>query len=265
MRHIFPWLLCIFLFPASLCSQISKLKAEAKAGDPKAMLELSEKFLFGFGVDQSDDSSQYWLSQALATGSAEAQYLIGLQYTGMALSAKQYNEGIDLLRKAADQDHPASLLRLSEIYRQRNTGTDSDRFYNLSKAYHFAIRSGQLGDREGMTYTAECLLQGKGTDRNDSLGVAWMRKAADEKRFFPAMVRMGELMLAGTGCEHPEPFEALHYFRSVIDHPQANIEQKSLAKIGIHEVDKVLKELQNAMFEAGSFLPEEAFQYEIRE
>ncbi len=265
MRRI---VLVLVLLVSSLgvaTAQLPELRKRAAQGDAEAMLKLSEKYLFGFGVTENEDSSKYWLKRALATGDSEAQYLVGLQYTGIPKDARQYDEGVDLLQQSGEQDNRHALLRLSEIYRQRRTGTDSDRYYNLTKAYHFAVRSAQLGHKEGMVYAAECLLTGEGVEQDDSMGVAWMRRSADEKQFFPAMIRMGELLLGGTGQEHPAPFEALNYYRKVLASPAANVDQKSQAKIGIHEVDKALKELQNVMFEAGSFLPPAAFQYEIRE
>jgi len=265
MRHLFFIVALVFGLSGGLSAQVSDLLRKAADGDSEAMLKLSEKYLFGFGVDQSDDSSRYWLQQALATDDPEAQYLVGLQYTGMARDAAQFDEGMELMEKAAEQDHKESLVRLSEIYRERNTSTESDRYYNLRKSFHCATRAGELGHREAMAYAAECKLAGKGTEQNDSLGVAWMEKAASNGRFFPAMLRMGELRLAGVALSQPDPFGALAYFRAVMAHDRANVDQKSQARIGIHEVDKVLRQWQNVMFDAGSFLPHDAFQYEIRE
>ncbi len=95
MRLFLVLFLC--LTAAAVSGQVSKLHSRAENGDSKAMLELSEKYLFGLGVKKSDDSSRYWADQALKADDPEAQYLVGVRHTASAFDMTTFSKGIDLV------------------------------------------------------------------------------------------------------------------------------------------------------------------------
>lgn len=255
----------LFLLLASfLPAQISLLQQQAEGGDAKAMLELSEKYLFGLGVTQQDDSAQYWIKQALALGDPEALFLVGVREVGNVSNAKAYRTGIQHLEEAAEQGNVDAQLRLGDIYRQRRTGTPSDQYYDLAKAFGYSNQAAKAGNPVAMTHCGEALVSGKGTNKNDSLAIDWFTNAGAEKKHVPAQLRLGDLYLSGVATGQVDPFQAYHWYRRAAGNRRANIDQRSAADLGIHEVDLLLRHFQNALFMTGP-LPKATFQYEIRE
>lgn len=259
------WLIPLLLLPAFSLGQVSKLRQQAQQGDAKAMISLSEKYLFGFGAPKNEDSASFWLKKALDTGDPEAQYLVGVQYAGMAFDAPKFKEGVGLLEKAAAQEHPEALLRLSEIYRSRGKGTESDRYYSPAKAYGYAERAALQDNAEALHYCAEARLTGNGTSPDDSLALAYMRRAATQLRFIPAKLRLADMLLQGIGAPQIDPFGALALYQEVISMRRSNIEQRSEANLGVHRVDRILRQWQNAANGAAGILPQSIFDFQIRE
>ena len=253
--HRLVWIM--WCLPLLANGQVSDLQQSAAKGDAKAMLELSEKYLFGFGVAENEDSAAYWLNTALATGDPEAAYLIGVLKTGMDLSASDFKEGITLLEQAAEKELPSAYWTLSEIYRTIGSGS-TDRYYDLTKALDLAEKAAELGIVEAMRYSGNAYMAGSGTEPNDSIGIVWLEKAGF-KDDVESQLALGNHYISRTS---PQPFVALTWYRAVNDNRRANADQRSLAKIGVHEVDHMLREVQNHAFRA-SGLPE-AFQYQIR-
>lgn len=259
------WLIPFLFLPLLSQGQVSKLFTKAESGDAKAMMRLSEKYLFGFDLPKNEDSARFWRAKALETGDPDAQFLVGLEYTGAGFDQKRFREGMGLLEQAAEKDHPEALLRLSEIYRTRGKGTATDEYYSPTKAYSFAERSAINDNGEAMYFCAESRLEGRGTEQSDSIAFVYMRYAAIQLKYIPAKLRLGDFLLEGTGMEQIDPFGALKQYRQVVSHRRSNIEQRSTAKLGIHRVDQVLRQWQNAMNGASGIMPRGAFDFELRE
>lgn len=249
----------------SLDSAFTYLHLAANADDTEAQLELSEAFRFGQGVTQSDDSANHYLNVVAAKGDPDAQFLVGTIFIQSAFDAKSYSKGLNLLKKAAEQGHPEANLRLFVIFSERNTGTESDKYYSLVKAYSYGDAARQSDLPKALVYCAEARLTGRGTQRNDSLGVAYMQRAADSLNFFPARNRMGDLYWQGVVTGQQEPLIALDYYQSVKQSRTSNVEQRAAAEIGIHQVDQFVKQLQNYLLQAGGWVPSTTFNYRLRE
>ena len=255
---VFILLTCLSL---NLSAQIAEIRQKARAGDPEAMLELSEAFRFGLDVGQSEDSADYYINEAVKKGHPEAQYLLGVQNLISVFSSSKYAKGMELVKKAAQQGLAQAQWKLSEIYNQRGTSTQSDRYYSTSKAFSYAESAAKQGHMEALVFAGEALLKGRGTTRNDSMGVAYMRRAADEHNFMPARLRMGDLYFNGTVTSKIEPFAALSYYKSVKLSDDSNIEQRTQADLAIHEVDEFIKQVQNHTLNAGGWTPPGAYEY----
>lgn len=245
--------------------QVQTWRVQADSGDVKAMLELAEAYRFGMGAEKNEDSADYFLQHAADTGHPDAEFLLGVQKLTNIYDAGTYAEGLALVKKAAGKDHTAALMRLSEVYSDRNTGTESDKYYNPAKAYTYAEAAAALGDKYGMVFCAEARLAGRGTSQNDSIGVAFMRRAAEEKRFTAAQLRMGDLYWDGTVTGSCAPFAALAWYHKVEARKRANVQQRTTADLGIHQVDQFLKKVQNTMFDAGGMLPTGMYTYRLRQ
>lgn len=263
MRSLFTLLICLISFP--VVAQVADLKAQSQAGDAKAMLELSERYLFGRGVTQSDDSATYWVDAALDTGHPEAQYLVGIQQTSAAFDAKRFGKGVDLLKQSAGQNFGDAAMKLSEIYKTRGTGMVTDRFYDLKQAFQYGEQAAASGDGEAMFYCGESLVLGRGVNQDNSKGIAYITQAASSKGYLPACLKMGDLHLSTQVTGDIDPFGALEWYQYVLTHRRSNIDQRASAQLGIHQVDLQLRRWQNLMLNAGGILPPKTFEYNIRE
>ena len=263
MRFVLILVLSLSFGTAS--AQVSQLLQDANNGDAKAMLELSEKYLFGLGVTKSDDSSKYWANQALATGDKEAQYLVGVLKTSSAFDKQKFGDGVDLLKLSSEQGFPDASLKLSEIYRTRGTGMATDAFYDLKQSFSYGEVAAKAGEKEAMFYCGESLIKGRGCSRNDSLGVYYISEAATTKGFIPACLRMGDLHMSGHITGEIDPFGALEWYNYVLNHRRSNIDQRATAQLGIHAVDNLVRQWQNLILQAGGVMPQNTFDYNIRE
>ncbi|HHG85916.1 MAG TPA: sel1 repeat family protein [Bacteroidetes bacterium] len=241
------------------------LQFAANADDTEALLDLSEAYRFGHGVSKSDDLANHYLNVVAEKGEPDAQFLVGTIFVQSAFDAKKYSKGLKLLRQAAEKGHPQANFQLCGIFSERNTGTESDKYYSLVKAYAYSYAASQLGVPKALYYCAEARLKGRGTTQNDSLALVFMTQAADSFNYLPARNRMGNLYWDGTVTGQQEALLALQYYQSVKQSRISNVDQRAKAELGIHEVDQFLKQVQNYMLRAGGWIPVTAFDYRIRE
>jgi TPR repeat protein len=263
MRFLLVFALALSAF-ASLSAQTSALQLRAWQGDSAAMMDLSEAFDFGRGVPQNKDSSAYYVKKAAAKGHPDGLFLMANKETSQLFDDKRFAAGVALLEKAAAKDHVPSLAKLGEIHRSKNTGTAADRYYNLAKSYAYAYRAAQQGEIKSLRFCAEANLNATGTKRNDSLGVALMRRAAMEKGDVTAKVRLGDLYFEGRVNGRYEPFAALDLYLEALHSPRANVEQKALADFGIYRVDRLLRQVHNGTMAAYGLSPAGSYDYLIR-
>lgn len=242
---------------------ISEIREGAKSGNPVSMLELSERFNFGQGLDKNEDSATFWIKKAADLNHPEAQFLLGLQRTREIYDAKKYAEGISLLKKAGDQNHADALLKLSEIYRKNDTGTETDKYFSQTQSFEYARKSAEAGNVNAMVYCGNSLLEAKGTKRNDSLAIVYLRKAADEHQVVDAQMKMGDLYLEGTRIGTRDLNKSLEYYRAARDNPRGSLTHMTDATVGIHNVDQVLKRTQNLMFRSTGMLPQGMLTYPV--
>jgi hypothetical protein len=241
------------------------LRKAASLGDTEAMLELSEAFRFGMGLKKSDDSADFYLNRVAELGDPDGQYLVGTRYLQDAFNAAKYTKGLSLLRKSAEQGHIQANWRLCEVFAERNTGTQSDNYYSLIKAYSFAEIAARNDLPEALLYCSRARLEGKGTSRNDSLAAAYALRAADSLDYLPAYLQVGDLYWNGQITGKKEPLKALEAYRTVKHHKLGNADQRGKAELGIHMVDQFIKQLQNTAFQAGGWMPAGMYDYYLRE
>lgn len=227
------------------------------------MMELSEKFMFGMDVAQSDDSAAFWVNKAVATGDADALYLVGIQLVSEIYSSKNFGQGVKYLKDAGEKHHPDALLKLSKIYRTNGTSTENDRYFSKAKAFDFAKQAADAGNSEALVYCGLALLEGNGAQRNDSLAVVYLTEAAADREA-AAQVKLGELYRTGAkSVGGRDIYKAIEYYEAARQNPYATLEDKTAATIGIHEVDRIVKRTQNLMIQAAGMVPEGAFRYPV--
>jgi TPR repeat protein len=241
------------------------LRKAASLGDAEAMLELSEAFRFGMGVEKRDDSADFYLNRVADLGDPDGQYLVGTRYLQDAFDPAKYTKGLNLLKKAAEQGHVPANWRLAEVFNERNTGTESDKYYSQIKAYSFAEKAAAGAMPEALLFCARARLAGAGTTRSDSLAVVYTRRAADSLQYLPAFLDLGDLYWDGKVTGQKEPLLALQAWRHVKNHDRANADQRGRAELGIHQVDQFIKQMQNIAFQAGGWVPAGVYEYYLRE
>jgi TPR repeat protein len=244
--------------------QTPAYRLKAWSGDSAAMLQLSEAFMFGKNVEKNEDSAKFYVKKAADKGLADAQFLFGTELLVDVFSSANYAKGVAMLKKAADQGHVDAQYRLSEVHRSKGRGNVSDTYYDIKKAYAYAEMAVKQGLPEALMYCAEARIAGTGTTKNDSIACAFFRRAADEKNYVPAIIRMGDMYFEGRVTKQVEPFIAVEWYRKALTFRHANIDQKGLAEHGIHNVDTFFKTIQNTYLESNPALPYGMFSYKIR-
>lgn len=245
-------------------SQTPEFRAKAWAGDSIAMLELSEAFTFGKGVEKNEDSAKLYVKKAAEKGVPDGQFLYGTQLLVDVFSSTNYAKGVSMLKKAAESGHADAQYRLCEVYGNKGRGNVGDSYYDIKKAYQYGELAAVQGVPEALMYCAEARLAAKGTLRNDSIACAFFKRAATERNYVPAYIRMGDMYFEGKVTGQVEPFVAVEWYRKALTFRHANIDQKGKAEEGIHRVDNFFKKIQNTFIEANPALPLGMFSYRIR-
>lgn len=264
MKNLIASMLFLSLFLAGFGQGKGELLHKAQAGDPGAMMEVAQAYRFGDGLPQIEDSADYWIRKAAELDYPDAAFLLGLQYCSKIFSQSSYDKGIKYLKKAAGKDHPEALERLAEIYRERGKGTQTDRYYSLTKSFGYLKRAAALGQKPLSLLVAESYLEGRGVKQNDSLAFVWMDKAAGVYQIPIAQLKMGDLCMEGRWTGKQELFKAYSWYKKAYENPLSNIDARSAGDIGMHSVDQVLKGTHNLMLLANPILLKGSFEYELR-
>ncbi|MFM2376242.1 MAG: hypothetical protein RLZZ165_1339 [Bacteroidota bacterium] len=254
----------VICMAGSAIAQDPSIRKRAWEGDSVAMLELSEAFTFGRGVEKKADSAMFYLKKSADKGHPDAQFLLGTELLVNVFSASIYAKGVALLKKAADKGHVDAQYRLSEVYRSKGRGDVSDTYHDPKKAYQYGEMAARQGLPEALMYCAEARLAGTGAPVNDSLACAFFRRAADENGYVPAVIRMGDMYFEGKATGEAEPFIAVEWYGRALGMPHSNIDQRGLAHAGIHRVDQFFKRIQNTYLDANPAMPMGMFCYKIR-
>lgn len=245
-------------------SQTPDFQLKAWRGDSVAMLTLSEAFRFGKGLEKNEDSSKYYIKKSANTGLAEAQFLYGTELMTDVFNAKVYAKGIDLLKKAATKGNVDAQYRLCAVHLSKGRGNVSDTYYDVKKAYSYGEMAALQGLPEALLYCAESRLTATGTTKNDSIAISFFRRAADEKQFVPAIIRMGNMYWEGKATGKPEPYIAKQWYERALAQKHANLDQRSKADEGIYYIDQFFKRIQNTFLDANPAMPMGMFDYRLR-
>jgi len=130
------------------------------------------------------------LTSAVASGDKVAQFQLGLSY----LEQGRTDEGIDLIRKSANQNQPAAQYRLAKLYEiGEGVAQDSDMARQLTE------RAARNGNRIAMHDLALYYAEGRGGVETDlSTAAKWFEKAA-ERGVVDSQFNLGVLFESGQG------------------------------------------------------------------
>jgi TPR repeat protein len=200
---------------------VSLLSEAVRAKSLTARFNLGMAYFNGDGVSQDSNKAAQWLQVAEKQNFAEAQYVLGmLMVEGDNQLPKNLSMGVQLLRKAASQDHKlaASYLKkmdvivekpekLKDAYpaagqvsvlkgdeevmkeaRQYYTGIGRTKDYG--KAYSMLLPLAKGGYPEAARLIGLMKLFGKGTEKNSDEAKQWLSVAAQKED--PTAIRMLE-------------------------------------------------------------------------
>gem|GEM_PF-1195518 len=141
------------------------------------------------------------LEAAAQSGDAVALYELGLQ----RLSANHANEGITLLRRAADGGLAMAQYRMAKLY-ERGEGVPAD----LSIARQWTERAAASGNRRAMHDLGVYFARGEGAPLDEGAAFRWFRQAA-ELGVADSQYNLGVLYQQGRGVG-ASTSEALFWF-----------------------------------------------------
>lgn len=104
-------------------------------------------------------------------------------------------EGVELLKRAAEQQHPKALLRLADCYAN---GYGVDRDYDLMIRYLYLAATEPNGEVEAQAKLGFCFATGKGVKQDWDMAFKWYKLAAG-RGYPPAMYELGNCFMQGAG------------------------------------------------------------------
>ncbi|MGE0740622.1 MAG: hypothetical protein AB7O98_04705 [Hyphomonadaceae bacterium] len=141
------------------------------------------------------------LEQAAQSGDLTAQYELALQRIG----AGRPQEGVTLLRRAADRGFAMAQYRLAKLY-ERGEGVPTD----LNIARQWTERAAAAGNRRAMHDLGVYFARGEGAPLDEAAAFRWFRQAA-ELGVADSQYNLGVLYQQGRGV-NASPSEALFWF-----------------------------------------------------
>lgn len=125
--------------------------------------------------------------------------------------------GVELLKKAAERDHPLAMALLAKIYFQgqlvRQNKSEALRW--ATKAWPRLLKMAEGGQPRAQYLVAVCHDYGIGVDKDASVAATWYRKAAD-KHLAVAQYALGVSYQIGDGVTK-DLAEALEWYRKAAD------------------------------------------------
>jgi localization factor PodJL len=141
------------------------------------------------------------LEQAAARGDPVAQYELAL----VRLSSGMPDEGVLLLRRAANQGLAMAQYRLGKLF-ERGEGVPPD----LNQARQWTERAAAAGNRKAMHDLGVFYARGEGVELDEATAFRWFRQAA-EMGVADSQYNLGVLYQQGRGVA-ANPAEALYWF-----------------------------------------------------
>ena len=141
------------------------------------------------------------LEQAAQAGDLTAQYELALQ----RLASGRSQEGVTMLRRAADRGFPMAQYRLAKLY-ERGEGVETD----LAAARQWTERAAAAGNRRAMHDLGVYFARGEGAPLDEAAAFRWFRQAA-ELGVADSQYNLGVLYQQGRGV-NASASEALFWF-----------------------------------------------------
>ncbi|PLX40332.1 MAG: hypothetical protein C0605_06510 [Hyphomicrobiales bacterium] len=179
----------------------------AKPGDAYGQYNLGRVYLKGIGGRERREDGLKLLKKAAEKGVAEAMHLLG--DTERTARGGDLKTALAWYEKAAQKDFVRSQNLLGEVY-----GEGKQVQANPEQAFKWTKKAAEHGSAEAQTRLGVFYLNGTGTAPDAKLGAEWLQKAADQDDG-RAQAELGILYAEGRGVKK-DYYQALRLFRKGI-------------------------------------------------
>jgi TPR repeat protein len=215
----------------------------AKGGDPAAQTLVAEIYSRGLGVARNAPEAAKWYAEAAGQGVPEAQFQYALMLIDGRHVEKDGERAYDLMRAAADAGNRLAQFNLAQMIVTRESGPSglekavsyyeksaraglADAQYAMAQAYANGAGGKPLDEAEARRWlllaarqnydTAQLdlgtwLIQGRGGNRNEQAGFAWLKRAAESGNV-AAQNRLAKLYRSAIGNQGDPILAAAWYF-----------------------------------------------------
>ena len=188
--------------------------SEAVVGDADAQYQLGMHFIFGDGVSQNYKEGVEWLRKSAEQGHAEAQYELSVCYRQGESVPQNDLEAVKWIRMAAEQGLDRAQSNLG-MYYLRGIGVSKD----LEVAINWLRKAAEQGNDRGQCIFGECYLNGEGVPQDEVEAVKWFRKSA-EQEYAGAQYNLGECYFYGKGVPENKT-EGVNWWRKAAEQGNA--------------------------------------------
>jgi uncharacterized protein len=161
----------------------------------------------GWGVDQDDWESLYWLKRSASQHLASAETLLGKIFMdGNGVDADQ-ELAVRWFRRAAEQDDTVAQLSLAGAY-LAGRGVPTDK----ARAVYWVRKAAETGNAEAQFQLGVAYAKGDGVARSIDLSVHWMLKAGRNDHLV-AQHNLGHAYTFGAGPLDKDQHKAVNWYR----------------------------------------------------
>lgn len=143
-------------------------------GANNALSDLANAYKEGLGTAKNPIYARQLLEQAVADKQPQAMVYLGDMLLEEPTTAESVHQALNYFKQAADMNTPAAHARLGKLYAEGAIGINPSPAQALS---HHTLAANQAYP-SSMEYLGFAYLYGLGTTKNESQGIAWLRKAA---------------------------------------------------------------------------------------
>ena len=180
----------------------------AEPGDAYGQYNLGRAYLKGIGGEERREEGMALLKKAADKGVAEAMYLLG--DTTRADNGGDLKEALVWYEKAAQSNHIGSQNLLGAVY-----GEGGKIASNPEEAFKWTEKAAERGNAEAQARLGVFYLRGTGTSKDEATAAEWLKKAADQD-YGRAQAELGVLYAEGRGVKR-DYYHALRLFRKGMD------------------------------------------------
>ncbi|MEM8855260.1 MAG: bifunctional trypsin-like peptidase domain-containing/SEL1-like repeat protein [Pseudomonadota bacterium] len=192
--------------PQRQAGVLKALRADAKAGDARAMRALGRAYFLGEGVTASHTDALAWFQKAAEAGYPVAMNDVGYMFDRGHGADADKAAAVTWYRKAAERGHLRAMLNLG-LKLSSGEGVAQDE----AAAVGWFRKAAEGGLAPAMHSLALRLSQGRGADKDIDGALRWFRRAA-ERGHPNAMHSLGLRYAAGRGVTR-DATEAVDWFR----------------------------------------------------